>query len=127
MLFRSNSGSYVHAYITTTGAYCCNTTPPAAASMVTESTGTELIGSKPSFKVYPNPTTGTFTLELKGVEETSKVSVEIYGILGDRILKKEMTGFKQQVFDLSGRLHGIYLIRVMNDGSEMGMTKIIKQ
>ncbi|MCX6306832.1 MAG: GEVED domain-containing protein [Bacteroidetes bacterium] len=124
---KGNSGSYVHAYITTTGAYCCNTTPPAAASMVTESTGAELIGSKPSFKVYPNPTTGTFTLELKGVEETSKVSVEIYGILGDRILKKEMTGFKQQVFDLSGRLHGIYLIRVMNDGGEMGMTKIIKQ
>jgi len=33
---------------------------------------------------------------------------------------------KQQIFDLTGRQHGVYLIRVVA-GSEMGMTKIIKQ
>jgi hypothetical protein len=37
-----------------------------------------------------------------------------------------MNGSKQRVFDLSGRQHGVYLIRVMN-GEEMGMSKIIKQ
>ncbi|MFZ4520419.1 MAG: PKD domain-containing protein [Bacteroidales bacterium] len=124
---KGNSGSYLHASITTTGAYCCSSVPAAPSGMIVESTGSQVVADKPSFKVYPNPTTGTFTLELNGVAESSKVSVEIYGILGDKILKKEMNGFKQQLFDLSGRVHGVYLIRVMNNGSEMGMTKIIKQ
>ncbi|MCX6268622.1 MAG: GEVED domain-containing protein [Bacteroidetes bacterium] len=122
------SGSYLHAGITTTGAYCCNTTlSPAQASMNTELTGIQPDGEKQSFKVYPNPTTSTFTLELQGVDESSKISVEIYSILGEKILKREMSGLQQQVFDLSGRQHGIYLIRVMNGKGEMGMTKIIKQ
>ncbi len=125
---RANSGSYLHGFITTTGAYCCNAgSPPAQAIMGGGSAGIGLDDKKPSFQVYPNPTTGTFTVDVTGVAEWSKVSVEIYGMLGDKILRKEMSGFKQQVFDLSDRQHGVYLIRVMNNGSEMGMTKIIKQ
>jgi hypothetical protein len=123
---KGNHGSYLHASITSTGAYCCNTTTSPPNLMTGVSTGDQPDGSKPFFKVYPNPTTGTFTLELNGMAESSKVSVEIYGILGEQILKKEMYGSKQQVFDLSGRQHGVYLIRVMN-GTEMGLSKIIKQ
>jgi|GEM_PF-2781379 len=124
---RGIAGSNVHASITTSGTYCCSTgLPPAQANMTFESTGNQPGADKPFFKVYPNPTTGTFTLELNGVEESSRVSVEIYGILGEKILKKEMSGVKRQVFDLSGRQKGIYLIRVIT-GIETGMTKIIKQ
>ncbi|MCX6303838.1 MAG: GEVED domain-containing protein [Bacteroidetes bacterium] len=123
---KANSGSYLHGMITTTGAYCCNTVQPAPAIMNESSAGINPEGNKPFFKVYPNPTTGTFTLELNGVAESSKVSVEIYGILGEKIIKTEMMGTKQHVFDLSGKQHGIYLIRVM-DGEETGMTKIIRQ
>ncbi len=122
---RGFAGAYLHGKITTTGAYCCSTTLPQAPVKETEAALQPAI-DKQFFKVYPNPTTGTFTLELNGVAESSKVTVEIYGILGEKILKKEMTGVKQQLFDLSGRQHGVYLIRVMNEG-EMGMSKIIKQ
>jgi hypothetical protein len=123
---KGNSGSYLHGKITTTGAYCCSTILPAPALMNGESTGIEPARGNSFFRVYPNPTTGTFTLDLNGTSESSKVSVEIYGILGEKILKKDLYGVKQHVFDLSGRQHGIYLIRVVN-GSETGMTKIIKQ
>ncbi len=120
---RGNNGSYLHAVIST--AYCCNVIPQAPA-ILNGVTGIQADGNKPFFKVYPNPTTGTFTLELNGVSESSKVSVEIYGILGEKIMKTEMGGSTQHVFDLSERQQGIYLIRVIN-GEEMGMTKIIRQ
>jgi len=123
---KGNLGSYLHAYTTATGPYCCNVVAPVKDATVVESATILTDGNKPFFKVYPNPTTGTFTFELNNVEESSKVTVEIYGILGERILKKELSGMKQQVFDLSGRQHGVYLIRVLN-GAEMGITKIIKQ
>jgi len=123
---KGNLGSYLHAYTTATGPYCCNVVAPVKDATVVESATILTDGNKPFYKVYPNPTTGTFTFELNNVEESSKVTVEIYGILGERILKKELSGMKQQVFDLSGRQHGVYLIRVLN-GAEMGITKIIKQ
>ncbi len=124
---RGFAGSYLHAFITSTGEFCCNTgLPPAQASMTGESTGILPADDKSFFKVYPNPTTGTFTLELDGVVESDMISVEIFGILGEKILKREMSGMNKQVFDLSGKQHGMYLIRVTN-GEETGLKKIIKQ
>ncbi|MDP1623731.1 MAG: GEVED domain-containing protein [Bacteroidales bacterium] len=124
---RGMIGSWLKAKITTTGEFCCSTgLPPVQSAMSGELTGIRPANDKSFYKVYPNPTTGTFTLELSGPAETSKVSVEIYSIMGERILKKEMYGVKQQIFDLSGKLHGIYLIRIMNEEGEMGLTKIIK-
>ena len=123
---KGNHGSYLHAYISRNGAYCCNYIPPVKAASDVASIIDLLVVDKSFFKVYPNPTSGTFTLELNGIKDGSKVSVEIYGILGERILKSDLYGSKQHVFDLSAKQHGIYLIRVMS-GDETGMTKIIKQ
>jgi hypothetical protein len=122
---KGHAGSYLHAYITTTGAYCCSTILPVQAVMHGELTGIEAADETSLFKVYPNPTTGKLTLDMKGIDESSVISVEIYGMLGNTVLKTEVSGSKQYVFDLSGKPHGFYLIRVIN-GSEMGMSKIIK-
>jgi hypothetical protein len=46
--------------------------------------------SESFFKVYPNPTTGMFTLELSEIAST--VTVEIYGVMGEQILKQEVSG-----------------------------------
>ncbi len=120
------NGAYLHAMITSTGAYCCDNLPSAPSAMNQTPPGNQPESEKPFFKVYPNPTTGAFMIELNGIAESSKVTVEIYGILGERILTSAMYGSAQQLFDLSGRQHGVYLIRLMN-GNEMGLTKIIKQ
>jgi len=123
---KAMNGSYLHAMITTTGTYCCNSTPGAPSVMNGNSSEVRNPDQKSFYKVYPNPTTGSFTIELNGVDESSKVGIEIYGILGERILKAEMHGASARKFDLSGRQHGVYLIRLVN-GSETGLTKIIKQ
>jgi len=123
---RAMAGSHLVARITTDGQYCCNNGIPFAPVTGQEEAIVPVDESR-FYRVYPNPTTGTFTLDLMGADVSSKVSVELYGILGERILHRDLpAGTRQQVFDLSGRQHGVYLIRVLN-GTEMGVSKIVKQ
>ncbi|MBE0663280.1 MAG: T9SS type A sorting domain-containing protein [Bacteroidales bacterium] len=78
------------------------------------------------FNVFPNPTPGLFTLEVKDIDEPTKIVAEIYNLLGERILKQELPAMEQYHFDISEHQPGIYLIRVMM-GDEVGVEKIIKQ
>jgi hypothetical protein len=78
------------------------------------------------FKVYPNPTTGDFTLELLNVEEASLLLVEIYTMQGHLITSNVLPSKPRHNLSLAGRQPGVYLIRVLN-GLEVGTTKIIKQ
>lgn len=83
------------------------------------------MGKDSFFNVFPNPTPGHFTLELTDADEASTIVAEIYSILGERILKQELTAKPQYQFDLSVQQPGIYFIRVMM-GDEVGVEKIIK-
>ena len=123
---RAFAGSHLHAMITTTGSYCCGGGAPAAP-LHSEAAEPMKPEQGSFFKVYPNPTFGLFTLDLTGAAIQGKVEVEIYGLLGERILKRELSdGIRKQVFDLSGNRNGVYLIRV-STAEESGMAKIIRQ
>ncbi|MBE0663292.1 MAG: T9SS type A sorting domain-containing protein [Bacteroidales bacterium] len=121
------NGSYVHAYIDQTGEYCSN---PKAIVFEQEPLPNPLpfeIAEKDSFfKVYPNPNTGQFTLELSEFSEISTIKVEIFSLIGESIMNVELPELKQYLFDLSDRQPGIYLIKVMQ-GSDIGVEKLIKQ
>jgi len=78
------------------------------------------------FKVYPNPTTGDFTLELLKVEEASLLLIEIYTMQGNLVFSRQLPAQKQHQFSLADRQSGFYLIRVQNQ-KETGISKIIKQ
>jgi hypothetical protein len=78
------------------------------------------------FKVYPNPTTGRFTLELLEPDETSNIHVELYNALGHLVLAKQLPAEKLSFFTIADRQTGIYLIRVLKD-QETGTGKIIRQ
>lgn len=78
------------------------------------------------FKIYPNPTTGKFTLELKGEQMSADVHVEIYGVLGDRILSKDMKLDRKQEFSLSDKPTGVYVVHV-SSGNNTETQKIIKR
>ena len=78
------------------------------------------------YRIYPNPTTGLFTLELNGSELTEKYRVEIYDINGEKLLSNEITGAQKNEFSLSGKPAGIYLLRVVSE-RKSGTTRIIKQ
>jgi hypothetical protein len=73
--------------------------------------------NKPSFVVYPNPTTGMFTLEQKGGVECVRGRVELTGIQGERLMTAELTGERKFVFSLSDVPAGLYLLRIFTGGT----------
>ena len=124
------TGSIFRAYIDTLGNFCQQ--PESfllafAALRDIKYDWQEILKEKEKqfFSLFPNPTPGTFTLQLKEATE-SMITVEIYSMLGERILQTQLSGQQQYEFDLSGRPGGVYLIRVMA-GEEIGVERLIKQ
>jgi len=78
------------------------------------------------FRIYPNPSTGIFTLELEEVAEFSDIVIEIYTLMGEKITKlNTYTSLTYQI-NLTDRLPGIYLVKVMQN-KKIGSIKLIKQ
>jgi hypothetical protein len=63
-----------------------------------------------NFSVYPNPSSGMLTCELKSSEATT---VQLYNTIGEKIYEEKITTDKIQV-DLSGFKKGIYLMSIGN-------------
>ncbi len=123
------SGGYLRAWIDEDENYC--ELPKAIVISEHTETGEEtkfpiVPENNPGFRIYPNPNTGQFTLELSDVAESSTIKVEIFNLIGESIMNVELPERKQYLFDLSARQPGIYLIRVMK-GNEVGVEKVVKQ
>jgi len=117
------SGGNMWGYIAPNGPYCLNPSLPSAAATEDK---IPVNSEQSSFNVYPNPTSGNFTLELNGDFPSSSATIEILGIWGEKVLTKVLTGDRKCEFSLSDRPSGIYFIRVIS-GSNAASAKIIKQ
>lgn len=124
------AGGYLYAYIDTTGTYC-NSQPamPSAnehdvpgemASMVQHGQNNAF------FRLYPNPTSGRFTIEVDNGAGSGKTSVEIRGMIGQLLVKSDFQGNGKYSFDLTPFPAGIYLLRVLH-GDKTGYAKVIKR
>ena len=121
------AGSEFIAAIDTTGAYCngfitvSHPHSPEPEPLVYDKP--QVI--EPLFRLYPNPTPGWFTLELRDVDELKTITVQIFNIQGEVLVNSELPMQKQNRFDLSGKPAGIYIVRVMKD-MEVGVERLIK-
>jgi hypothetical protein len=114
----------MHGYIAPAGPFCLQ---PASMVTATGEPGNQMSDSeKTFFTIYPNPATVGFFLEIKNPGELSDVKVEMYGSLGERLLKTTLAGSSKYYLNLSGNPAGIYFIRVVS-GKNAGTGKIIKQ
>ncbi|MCX6269128.1 MAG: T9SS type A sorting domain-containing protein [Bacteroidetes bacterium] len=75
--------------------------------------------------VYPNPTSGTFTIEFNGDKGNDQIRVEIYSSQGRKLVSEELRGEHCHVFSLSDRPSGVYLIRVIS-GTRVESVKVIR-
>jgi trimeric autotransporter adhesin len=99
------------------------------------STGINEIKHENSMSIFPNPSTGIFTIQSSVV--SGKWSVEVYNVMGEKVLTdipvRTGTGGLHSVQDdkvinLSGQPNGVYLYRVINeDGSLAGEGKLVIQ
>jgi uncharacterized protein (TIGR02145 family) len=118
------SGGYLWGHIAPDGPYC-----PAPAMPDVKSTANDFsqIAFEPAFfKLYPNPTTGSFTLEFKGEIPVDQIMVEINELHGEKVFTGILKGERNLEFSLSNYPVGVYFVRVISGNiSETG--KIIKQ
>lgn|GEM_PF-3457395 len=121
------NGGYLLGRITTDDTYCNYILVKSGEKG--EQAGTILPFAQSgdvSFKVYPNPTTGNFTLELSSEPAGSPVKVQCYSLLGSLIMEKEFNTGKRHEFNLTDQMPGLYLLKV-TQASGTGMQKIIRQ
>ena len=78
------------------------------------------------FSIHPNPTDGLFTLDLMGHDGANKQYLEIFGIYGNVVLRKELPAQSQHLLDLTGNPAGIYFVRVVV-GKETYIKRLIKR
>ena len=114
----------MHGIITTIGQYCG--TLPGAKSVATATDGLAPVEGTVHFRLYPNPTTGAFTLEQSGEGTGQSLKLEIYSMLGERMMTESIIGEKKHQFVLGNVPTGIYLVRII-DGEKAETVKLIKQ
>ena len=122
-------GGYLLVRITNSGDYC--SIPKSFVAGVvdplpTENTNMALCQKLSFFNIYPNPSTGRFTLELAGSITPDDVIVEVSNLMGVQIFKNEFPGAMNHIIDLENVAPGIYMIKVMR-GNELGSKKLIKK
>lgn len=72
------------------------------------------IQAEQALRVYPNPSSGLFTLEFAQVGSAG--SVRIFDALGRKIMQKQSIEDKQLLLDLSGQAAGVYYIQLEQGG-----------
>jgi hypothetical protein len=116
------SGGHLVAYITQNSTYC-SPVPPASPIK----TG-DLAGGNPTltgcFRIYPNPTSGSLTIELNSAIADQPTELTIYGLDGQQVLR-ERVGEQSYHIDTSPFPRGIYLLRITGPGQN-GVAKFIK-
>ena len=74
--------------------------------------------------VYPNPTTGLFTIEWNNTN-LDACAFRIYDIFGKLLISNNLTK-ENNTIDLSSQPNGIYFFQLIEDGENTGFQKIVK-
>jgi hypothetical protein len=106
------SGGYLHGYITNDGQFCNSQQPTNPVATGTAEQSQNSNGSL--YTVYPNPTSGNFTIIVKEGNQTGKLNVELYNMQGKKVLSEAMTGEKKHEFNISEKPAGLYFIRIVS-------------
>ena len=80
------------------------------------------------FDVFPNPTDGTVTLVM-GENLNGNASVEVYNLLGERMLQKQAYLSRQSEtlsLDLSGMASGLYIIKLSTENGSCSKKVSVK-
>jgi len=114
------------------GYYCCTVTDgygcqASACVNIDNVTGLgEIQSGSGLVYVYPNPNNGVFQIQANGYQLMANSQIEVYDMLGERIVFGQKLADGQLQIDISNHPAGVYFYRVVNeDGSLIGDGKII--
>jgi len=72
-----------------------------------------------SINVYPNPSNGVFTIEIRNYQLGITNRLEVYNILGEKVYSQHSTVNYPLSIDLSLQPNGVYLCRVIGENNEL--------
>lgn len=87
---------------------------------ITGTTGLNDIANNSSFELFPNPSTGIFTLT---TDNNISNDIEVYSIVGNVVLKQTATS-PQLIVDMTGQPKGLYFVKI-TDSNKIAHTKRI--
>ena len=116
------NGGYLRGYIAPGGPYC---TAPATPLLATTSENDHAFINDPILNVFPNPTTGNFSVQLSDTKTCGNSIVNVYNVNGERILTGKLYGTELQEFTISYVPQGIYYVQVIN-GASVKTAKLIR-
>jgi hypothetical protein len=114
-------GGYMRGYIS--NQYCNEGVH--LPSTITGGESVPAITEKASFRIYPNPAGGKFTLEQKGAALNQDVRVEIYTMQGEKVMARELIQEKKTEFSIEEFTPGLYFVKVIA-GEFVETIKLIK-
>ena len=86
---------------------------------IAEPVAADRISPDPDFLLYPNPTTGTFTLKRSRETLQEQVWVDILDMRGKKVVSAQAFEGESHLFVLSGLSPGLYFVRAkQGDKSE---------
>jgi hypothetical protein len=121
------SGAEFFAAITSTGNFCSSFQSAIVSNPILqeeEDIMPALSSDGQMFKIYPNPTSGRFSLQLKQPPEEQSPHITISNMMGNMLIQHKLEGSDHFEFDLSGQDPGIYII-YLESGSLTEVYKLV--
>ncbi len=97
--------------------------------MVVLLVGTGEVAWLETFRLYPNPSTGVFTVELRG-DAAQELDFTLFDALGQLVNRQTVafgTGTLKQNFDYSNQPAGLYSLQIRNGASAMQVKVVIQR
>lgn len=107
-----------------TGANGCTNTAVFTQSVQSCSTGMQQLSNTGDFNIYPNPTSGAFTVEMNTISNSSKL--EIYNAVGQLIWNTDLNTYSTRI-NTDQMSTGIYIVRIKEGNSVVNTFKLIKE
>jgi hypothetical protein len=88
--------------------------------------GVNEISNKISVSVFPNPSSGMFTIQANSQQLLANNQIEIYNVLGECIYQHICISANQQI-DLSSQPSGVYLYQISSNAKILASGKFVKE
>ena len=120
-----NSGGIMHGWIAPSGPFCNTAKSTSFISNQESGNETSSVAERTgSVGIYPNPTTGTFSVAIKDLPAEENARVEVYGMTGVLLLSETFNHMATREFSLLGKPAGIYFVKV-TAGDKVITSKLI--
>jgi hypothetical protein len=117
-------GGKMKGQISSNGEYCGNKS--AIVSTAGQGDENSLPVELKEFKLYPNPTSGNFILEMKENRSGELTQVEIFNVFGEKVQTVMISGEDRHEFNFTGKADGLYFVKI-SSSADVETIKLIKR